>query len=243
MSRSYFSQLSVKNLGTLVLRILEKAQTSEIKEIEKSKFFVNLKNLSDDFQQSLIKRKGSNFTATVEALDAERDKFVSFLRKRIDSFTVSYKPEEVQAAEKISQIFSKMAYGIESLSYSKETQAIIMLISELRKADYQPELKTLDLTDLLKLLEQKNNEFEKIFATRDADFVSTGKTQSATNIRKALQAALTDFLSYVSVMVKSNETPDWISFDDGCNKAIENIFSSEDRSPDKTDTDAFEEKK
>ena len=243
MSKVNFTDLTTKNLGALVLRILEKVQRSEIKGIEKNKFLIELKSISEEYQQSLTKRTGSNITATIEALDAERDRFVVRLRRKLDYFIISDKPEEVQAAEKLSKVFGKFASGIERLSYSKETQAIITFLSELRKSDYETEIKLLDMIEMINLLEDKNKEFEKIFATRDSDFIATNKTQSAGNIRKALQEALTKFLSYVSAMVQTTEASEWVSLEAECNQTIANIFASEDKKQSKPDTEPTEDVK
>ena len=219
----------IKNFDLTRLRNQEHAQfhtdvNAEIKSAGEenlgiAKLMPDYKTALEAEHAAIDVENGSQHTATVEEMDADRDEIVRSLTYYVKSKKLSYIPEERQAATLIYRII-KQAGNIRRKNYNEESDAIRSLVTQIT-TNYPKEMEAIKIVDILGELTKSNDAFSKIFNTRageisvrpegDVRVTRTATDKAYQSVVKAINglAILDDTGKYTAVIDKINYLVDY----------------------------------
>lgn len=125
----------------------------------------------EDLTEATRQSRYSKETQKINELDKKRSEYVVFL---LSSFRFEQKNplESKKEAAKILHKAMKNYAGIQSLPFGQKTQTIEGLLFDIKKPEYAPHLKTLEVENAIKLLTEVNNECHKLAAGRAESQIS-----------------------------------------------------------------------
>ncbi len=128
-----------------------------------------------------------------------------------------------QNAVDLFTVFQNRGLDIHTYSYNDQTIEMDKLISELSTPVNLQKLESLHLTPYFESLKQAQNEFKAIYAEQLAANSNLRLLQSATSIRRNLEAALRNYLSVVEGMKSVNG---WAELHAELNELVKSIRNS-----------------
>lgn len=196
MYRSSYSKLPVTVLATISERLIGHITDANLADIVESDEFAKLKDEYGIYKQSMQKKNNSKLTKEIEAKDYDRDRIILGIKKKIESYLFSRNDKELELARKADEIISAHGARIVNLPYAKESAVIGMLIESFRAPDAAEILKGLNLKIDIDDLEKVQNEFEEAYRKRGKEEQDSAEIDSATSIRKRLEATVNDLVYF-----------------------------------------------
>lgn len=161
-----------------------------IKEIE-----VQHNLLSDVLNET----NASELTVKLEEQDSKRDNCYRGIKRLLDGFLLSYKPEIKDAAEQLLFVFNKNGEGVDRLPYSEETAVLTKLYKDLTETqELKDATKLLGIKDWVTELQVTNMDFQSLFVDRVQS--SSTLISSRPEIRKALVLAYRNFARHIEAV-------------------------------------------
>ncbi|CAL2089771.1 conserved protein of unknown function [Tenacibaculum sp. 190524A02b] len=132
------------------------------------KTYVNtLTEITNSVDAAYKQSKASEMTPEVEALDTKRDRAIVGIRKLAITYTYHYNEVLEAAGTAITKAIDIYGKDITKKSYQEETAIISSIVKDIEaSAELTAAIATLDASDWLVELKQKNSEFEKKYLER-----------------------------------------------------------------------------
>lgn len=142
-------------------------------------------------------------SSKLDEADSKRDEIIHLLFALISGYVAIPVAKKKAAAEKIAAVTAKYK-GIAGESYATESALIKSMLEDLSAAALAEDIESLEgVADYIEALRTAQDEFNK--ASDEFTAANTGKSESATALKKPLLAVVNDkFVPYVSAMALAN---------------------------------------
>ena len=147
--------------------------------------------------------KADKIASTLDEADSSRDEVISSLGTLIKGYAVIPVAEKKAHGEKLLAIFTKYK-GIASESYANESSLVESMLKDFSSDSITASVSALEgVSELLELLRVAQDTFNSANDAYTA--AKTGKSESATSIKKSLLSVINDsLLPYISAMAQAN---------------------------------------
>lgn len=144
--------------------------------------------------------------AQVAQADKARDQvFVGFKNYLKAYMKLSLLPHQEQAAQ-LYEVFKQNDLNLDKKSYTDQSVLLNKLIADLALEPNKTALNTLNLEAIFNDLKQKQEAFSVLMAEQTEANAELRMTKSASALRKDLELAIRNYISFVSVM---QAQPEW----------------------------------
>ena len=180
--------------------------------------FITFLGLLTRLDNLLLIIEKSHFTAKITEVDTLRDTNYNSLKAIVKVYTNHFDPAKKEAAYKLSIVFDR--YGdVAREGYSEETGSLTNILQELRN-NYSYEINLLSLNEWLVEIENNNDTFQALMASRDADKAIKPK-DNMVDLRKLIYENYIDMIDRLSAIILINGMdPPYTSFVDLLNVCI-----------------------
>ncbi len=224
------SRVPVAGLGAVTWRVVETAQESKMVDVVTDTAYTNLEQKSEKYRQSINKRRYSELTDEMVALDKNRDSLSSGMRKYVASQLDSPVVSMSDAALKVQRVLDRFV-GVEVLSFGDESVNLRNMVAELRATGLQASVTTLNLKPWIDAIETANEAFELKIRERGDDVVAIHEVKSASVLRRELEQALRDYFEFVHALVILKKTDDLKNFEKRLYERVEAVVAPLNRTP------------
>lgn len=200
------SKLSTKELATFAQRVIFASKEGTYKLSETHPLLEKLEQEYAVYEKVYTKQTHSGKGAQVAELDAQRDKTFSDLKAFLKGYVRIETLPHAADAQALYELFERYGQRVEDLSYAEETAQLQKLIEELGQSENQTRLEALQLKPSFEALKSQQQAFEALYAEQAEANAQLRSQSSATALRKGLQSALRDYLSFVTAM---KTLPEW----------------------------------
>jgi hypothetical protein len=138
----------------------------------------------------------SDYTKPLEEADHRLDRAVAGMTLAIESALHHPNPNFVEAAERLEILLEAFHNRIEQKAYEEESGAVKVLIADLQGA-YAPQVSTLSLGVWVTEIYAAQNDFERIFLLRSAEYVARPK-ENLKEVRKEIEAVYRRIVEHIN---------------------------------------------
>lgn len=192
--------------------------------------YTNLEQKSEKYRQSINKRRFSDLTDEMVALDKNRDSLSSAMRSNVASQLSSPIASMRDAALQVQRVLDRFV-GVEVLSFGDESVNLRNMVTELRAPELVDAVTALNLKPWIDAIEKANEDFELKIRERGDDVVAIHEVKSASVLRRELEQALRDYFEFVHALVILKKTDDYRNFEKRLYERVEAVVAPLNRTP------------
>lgn len=200
------TNLTTKELATFAQRVIFASKEGAYKLNETHPLLEKLEQEYAVYEKVYTKQTHSGKGAQVAELDAQRDKTFSDLRAFLRGYMRIENLPNAADAQALYELVKRYGEGLESLSYAEESAQLQKILEELGQSENQTRLEALHLKSTFEVLKSQQQAFEALYAEQAEANAQLRSQPSASALRKGLQSALRDYLSFVTAM---KTLPEW----------------------------------
>lgn len=195
------STLTTKNLATLAERAIVTSSKPEYDALVKTNpLFTAIKEEYAVYDEVYVKQTFSGMGVEVADADERRDLPFRGSRSILEGYMLVDGFSRQQDAKALYAVIELVGQDLNRLSYSEETASMKKLIEEWDKPDNAERITQLNLTEIVEMMKDGQQQFEMIFAGQTQANAALRQKQSASSIRNELEVALRNYLNMVKAM-------------------------------------------
>lgn len=175
------------------------AQGAEVlTDASMNQMLTELKSISQEFHQSILKVQKSLYTDELATLDELRDRALQRYNNALKNFKYSDNPDELKAFRKLSILWSSYK-EIKDLNYEAESDKITKFLNELESDQFSAEVALLDLGSYINRIKTTQADFYQLFNSRSNE-AATKVVLDASKIRRTLMTVYNHFAKYIEAL-------------------------------------------
>ena len=217
------TKLSNSILGSLAEQTITISKKASNKVVENNPLLITLEAEFGNFKAVFGKKSFSGMGNSVESADFMRDSAFVGLKTMLMGLTKLPPFQNQQLAVDLFQLFQQRGLDIYTYSYNDQTTEMDKLIADLSTDENISKLTTLNLNIYFESMKQAQAGFKAIYSEQLAANSNLRLAQSATSIRRNLEAALRNYLSVVEGMKSVNG---WAELYAELNELVKSIRNS-----------------
>ena len=202
MKRIGFSSFSVTDVGSMATVEEEEVATSNLVEAKESPEFKEVVANHAEYQESMVRVRKSQNTEVKVASDKNLDDAWVGIRQMVWGLTYSPDPVVAQKAHRFYAVLDTYGAGIETLSYTEESEKIDAILVKLLEPANQQLAVDLAVKPFVDHLSACADTFRRDWGNLEADKEAFRNSLSATNSRRKLEASLVAFYELVAYSAK-----------------------------------------
>lgn len=195
-----FGQLLVRYYKDFASRNLDAAHDADFAVVHNA-----LQQRLPEFNAALDQIQADENTKKIAEADRHRDDDLRALRNALKSYRTTRNASEREPYNKISTLLSEYK-NVEADNYEQETNRLTTLLARLKSADFAKAVESLALTRFVDNLEDSQQAFEDLFATRSTQG-SQKMSYDVKALRKTLTAEYTRLANYAATMADMKADP------------------------------------
>lgn len=226
------SQLSTKDLAALGQRTITISDEPAFAVVKDNPLLAAVKTVYTEYDGVYTKKAFSGKGNLLIEADGNRDApFGGFKFILMGHIKVSSSPYR-QDAKDIYAIVEKLGIDLDRYKYAEQTAQLKKLLEELDKPENAAKIERMQLTSVVAQIKEAQTAFEKLFNEVAGENSELRLMESASSLRKTLEATLRNYFNVVKAM---NQQPGWKELYAKLDEVLKAANSSKS-TPKKTDT-------
>jgi len=195
-----FGKLSTKELAAMSQRTIAVSDEAAFAVVKNNPLLEALQAVYNDYDAVYVKKTFSGKSELLAEADKKRDTLFGGLKDILVGHSKLTVSPYYQSAKDIYAIIEKHDIALDRYKYAEETAQLKKLLEELDLTDNAAKIEQMQLAAIVSQLKTAQVEFEKLFNETAGENSELRLMESATSMRKNLEAALRNYFNLVKAM-------------------------------------------
>ncbi len=201
-----FGKLSTKELAALSQRTIVVSDEAAFAVVKNNPLLTALQAVYNEYDAVYVKKTFSGKSELLAEADKKRDTLFGGLKNILVGHSKLAVSPYYQSAKEIYAIIEKHDIALDRYKYAEETAQLKKLLEELDLAVNVAKIEQMQLATIITQLKAAQTEFEKLFNETAGENSELRLMESATSMRKNLEAALRNYFNLIKAM---SSQPGW----------------------------------